>query len=351
VADRSKHPRVLRLLLPCVLAAAMFMASTPAAEAHNTWIGGFRKWPWKAGADRTLVTLPGECPHCPGAESSSAWKAIDASMYYETIYSISPGTVAVYQPSGGKAGIYLQIKNPDGSYITYEHLSKALVTSGSVFPGQPIATSGCSGNCSGAHLHFQRTDGTSFSSNALSLIPISGHGGSGDPLTHSGYTSDNAGIGISAAGNTDGLYVSTYTASGGYSTFGVSADIGTGWSPCRYEGVTSTWWRYWCAPRSGVSGSVQTFYHSDQNSQRAIMQESGASRTYVVFRGILGAYTDDYAGHDYVYWIGYPTGDRYASGTGYRQNFRYGYITYDPTSCEVRVYVGTTLRGTYWYCD
>jgi peptidase M23-like protein len=351
VADRAKRSRVLKGALPVVLAAAMFMASTPAAQAHNTWVGGFRKWPWKAGADRTLVTLPGECPHCPGAESSSAWKAIDAAMNYETVYSISPGTVAVYQPSGGKAGIYLQIRNPDGTYITYEHLSKALVTSGTVVAGQPVGISGCTGNCSGPHLHFQRQDGTSFSANALSLIPISGHGSSGDPLTHSAYTSDNAGIGYSAGGTGDSVYVSAYNAAGGYASFGVTADIGVGFSPCRYEGVVSTWWRYGCYPRSGISGSVQGFYQSQWNDEHVIMQESGSSHAYVIYRAILAAYTDDYAGRDYVYWIGYPIGNRYVAGSLYRQNFRYGFITFDPSACEVWVYIGTVLRGHYWYCD
>src|SRR5207245_3874001 len=139
--------------------------------------GAYRKWPWKAGIDRTVTTLPGECPHCPGSESRSAWKAIDASMYYETVYSISPGSIALYQPSGGKAGMYLLVRDADGSYITYEHLSKALVMSGSVVAGQPIAVGGCSGDGGGGHLHFRRQDGPTFSSNALSLAPFSGAAG------------------------------------------------------------------------------------------------------------------------------------------------------------------------------
>src|SRR5439155_12166458 len=57
VADRSKHPSVLRFVLPALLVAAFILASTPAAEAHNTWTGGYRKWPWKAGVDRTVTTL------------------------------------------------------------------------------------------------------------------------------------------------------------------------------------------------------------------------------------------------------------------------------------------------------
>src|SRR5439155_8542838 len=66
VADRAKRSSVLRLALPALLVAAFILASTPAAEAHNTWTGGYRKWPWRGSDDRTLTTLPGECPHCPG---------------------------------------------------------------------------------------------------------------------------------------------------------------------------------------------------------------------------------------------------------------------------------------------
>jgi peptidase M23-like protein len=352
VADRAKHPSLLRFVLPALLVAAFILASTPAAEAHNTWTGGYRKWPWKAGIDRTVTTLPGECPHCPGSETTSAWKAIDVSMNYETVYSISPGSIALYQPSGGKAGMYLVVRDADGSYITYEHLSRPIVTSGTVVAGQPIAVSGCSGNCHGAHLHFQRQDGTGFSSNALSLTPISGHGGSGDALAHTAYTSDNAGIGYSSGGAASKAFQTAYNAAGGYKTVGVTADIGLGWSPCRYEGVVSTWWRYGCSPRSGISGSVQTFYDSGWNDERAIMLESGASTAFILYRAILSAYTDPYNGHDWIYWIGYPTGNRYAYGDGfYRQNFRYGYILFDPAQCQEWIFAGSSYKAGGWYCD
>ena len=352
MADRSARSRLLRRTLPAALAAAFIMASTPAAEAHNTWTGGYRKWPWIAGEDRTLTTLPGECPHCSSGESSSAWKAIDASMNYETVYAVSPGTVSAYSPSGGKAGIYLQTKDVDGSYVTYEHLSKALVTSGAVVAGQPIAVSGCSGNCSGAHLHFQRQDGTSFYSNALTLTPISGHGGSGDALTHTSYTSDNAGIGYYHSGSSSAAIKNAYKSGGGYKTIGITADVGVGWSPCRYETGVHTWWRYVCAPRSGISGSLQTFYDGSNNDERAIMIEDGATTAYVLFRGILAAYTDPYNGHDWIYWIGYPTSNRYSLSDGWlRQNFRHGYIMFDPIGCVEWLYIGSTWTAENYYCD
>jgi hypothetical protein len=351
VADRAERSSLLRFALPALLVAAIILTSTPAAEAHNTWNGGYRKWPWRGTDDRTLTTLPGECPHCPGVETPSASKAIDVAMNYETVYSTSPGTISIFTTTGGKAGTYIQVKDADGSYITYEHLSKALVTSGAVVAGQPLAVSGCSGNCDVAHLHFQRQDGTSFYSNALSLTPISGHGGSGDPLMHASYTSDNAGIGYYHSGSFSTAIQNAYKAGGGYKTIGVTADIGVGWSPCRYEGVRSQWWRYVCAPRSGISGSVQTFYDGSDNLERAIMLEDGTTTAYVVQRGILAAYTDPYNGHDWVYWIGYPTSNRYSWNGWLRQNFRYGYVLFDQWGCLEWFYIGSTWTAESHYCD
>ena len=351
MADRAARSRVLRFGLPALLVAAFILTSAPVAEAHNTWSGGYRKWPWRGSNDRTLTTLPGECPHCPGVESPSASRAIDVAMNFEDVYAVSPGTVTSFTTSGGKAGTYLQVKDADGSYITYEHLSKAFVKSGSVVAGQPIAVSGCSGNCDVAHLHFQRQDGPTFYANALSLTPISGHGGSGDPLTHSSYTSDNAGIGYYGSGAFSTALKNAYKTGGGYGSIGVTADIGAAWTPCRYEGVASTWWRFGCTPRSGISGYVQTFYGGANNLQRAIMLENGATTAFVLFRGILAAYTDPYNGHDWVYWLGYPTSNRYWSNGWLRQNFRYGYMLFDPYGCVEWFYIGSTWTHDSHYCD
>src|SRR5207248_1188171 len=132
VADRAERSHVLKLALPALLVAAFILASTPAAEAHNTWNGGYRKWPWRGSDDRTLTTLPGECPHCPGVETSSASKAIDVAMNYETVYSIAPGTISIYSTSGGNAGIYLQVTDVDGEHITRDHIIEAIGESCSV---------------------------------------------------------------------------------------------------------------------------------------------------------------------------------------------------------------------------
>ena len=348
MAARSLHQAVLRIILLVLTACAIVLQAAP-ADAHNMRAGGYRKFPWRAGHGRTLSTLPGECPHCPGKQSSSAWKAIDvADMDYDTVYSIAPGTIDAYSAGGGAAGMYLRIRDNDGSYVTYEHLSRALVTSGSVVAGQPIAISGCSGNCNGAHLHFQRHDGPSFSSDALDLVPISGHGQATD-LQHATYMGDNTGIGHASNGNVSITMQTAYKDAGGF-LFGVTGDVGDAWSPCREDDIEGTWWRYSCAPRDGIAGSVQTFLGPGER-QRAIMHASGDDRSYILHKGILGAYTEFWAGHDWVYWLGYPRGNRAWTGAVFRQRFQRGRIDFNPDTCRSAIYIGDSYKHEEFFCD
>lgn len=62
---------------------------------------------------------------------------------------------AVYWDSYG-GGNVLRLWHPQLGYSTiYAHLTSYVVTSGLVSRGQVIAKSGCTGNCSGPHLHFE----------------------------------------------------------------------------------------------------------------------------------------------------------------------------------------------------
>lgn len=352
MAARGQHPAAVRArnaLLALIVGVIAWSGAVP-ASAHNVWKGGYRRWPWRAGETRTLTTLPGQCPHCPGTQSSSAWKAIDAAMRYENVHAISPGVIDRWVPSGGAAGKYLRIKDDDGTYITYEHLSKALVTSGRVVAGQPIAVSGCTGNCSGPHLHFQRHDAPSFWSNAKPLVPISGHGSpTTDPLTTSAYTSDNAGIGHNAKGGTSSKMQAVYRKAGGYKVVGAPSNIGDAWSPCRADSIKGTWWRYYCRFRSGVSGGVQTFRTVNEKSQ-AIMQRG--DHVHLVRPSLLAAYTAIYDGHEWGYWMGYPTSDPMAVTKGYKQRFEFGVAYVYPSYCRQDLYShGYGKYRSYHYCD
>ena len=70
------------------------------------------------------------------------------------IYAIQDGVVEVasYQSSMGN---YLRIKHPNGYVAVYEHLKTKLVKVGEeVEKGQKIAIMGCTGSCTGTHLHL-----------------------------------------------------------------------------------------------------------------------------------------------------------------------------------------------------
>jgi hypothetical protein len=84
------------------------------------------------------------------------------------------------------------------------------------------------------------------------------------------------------------------------------------------------------------------------------MVRNTTNTAYLLTRGILGAYTDEYNGHDWVYWIGYPTSNRYAANadrTTFRQDFQNGTIFITPAACRETVYYGGVARAAYGYCD
>jgi hypothetical protein len=338
---RSRALHILALVIALV-------AQPRAARAYNSWSGEYRKFPWHAGTVRHVTTAPGECPHCPSRESPSAWKAIDVGdMDYETVYAVSGGVVDVYSHGQSKAGDYVRIKDADGTFVTYEHLARAVVGRGDgIVAGQPIGTSGCTGNCHGAHLHFQRQSGAAFSSDARDLTPISGY----TTVARGAYTSDNAGIGHSSADVLAPPIAAAYAASGGYGSVGAAANIGELWSPCQDDAIPGTWWRYGCDARAGTGGSVQTFLAGSPAKQRTLMLEQGAATAFLLTRGILGAYTTQMNGHDWVHWLGYPTSARFAITGGYRQNFRGGYITIAPPNCAENVVYAAKVYS-YSYCD
>ncbi|HLM92799.1 MAG TPA: M23 family metallopeptidase [Gaiellaceae bacterium] len=53
-------------------------------------------------------------------------------------------------------GLVIKVRHVDGVVTMYAHLAKALVRRGErVAEGQLIAKAGCTGSCTGVHLHFQ----------------------------------------------------------------------------------------------------------------------------------------------------------------------------------------------------
>lgn len=88
-----------------------------------------------------------------------------ASTYHQGIDWATPVGTAVYASSGGTVtkagwgsgyGNVIYIKHPDGRETRYGHLSKCLVSAGTVVKqGQKIALSGNTGRSTGPHIHFE----------------------------------------------------------------------------------------------------------------------------------------------------------------------------------------------------
>jgi murein DD-endopeptidase MepM/ murein hydrolase activator NlpD len=69
-----------------------------------------------------------------------------------------PGVVTAvgYLESYSGYGNTVKIRHPDGVQTMYAHLAAARVRVGdSVFAGQTIGRAGCTGSCTGPHLHFE----------------------------------------------------------------------------------------------------------------------------------------------------------------------------------------------------
>ncbi len=90
----------------------------------------------------------------PGA--STDHKGIDIAAYYGTnVFASGDGYVARIDSSYYR-GLFIVISHGDGICTLYQHLSGVAVSEGdNVAAGQVIGYIGDSGNCYGAHLHFE----------------------------------------------------------------------------------------------------------------------------------------------------------------------------------------------------
>lgn len=77
-----------------------------------------------------------------------------AGPYGAPVWAAAAGTVLYAGPAAG-FGNEIILLHPDGVTTVYGHMSRLLVTAGSVQPGQPIALVGSEGESTGPHLHFE----------------------------------------------------------------------------------------------------------------------------------------------------------------------------------------------------
>ena len=119
----------------------------------------------------SLWTWPTDSNYSISNPYSSYHPAIDIipSSNYE-IYSAQNGEV-ITNSYNSVYGNYLVIKQDNGYYTLYAHLSQPLVTVGQkVQKGQLLGIMGKTGTATGIHLHFSIWDGYPFKSNSINPL-------------------------------------------------------------------------------------------------------------------------------------------------------------------------------------
>lgn len=302
------------------LAALLVVASAQVASAAGLTTGSWRRWPWRNGTYETLTQVAGH-----SYASASARRAIDVAMSYEGVYAIGPGTVLTVA-NDPAAGNYIQVQTDDGSVVTYEHLSRSDTAVGTtLWMGDRIAVSGATGNVTGAHLHFQRSESASFQSQALALAPIDGVY---DPRAGTRYRSENAGIGTAVDGSRDRPIRTAYVRYGEWSGVGVPQSLVPARTPCWTRDQVPTRWAFVC-----FGGTVQTYEKG--SADHVLLSKNGAA--FDVTDRIHLALVAKLDGQEVLKLTGYPTSEAASSSRLVAQLFERARISHEPGSCRVKI--------------
>jgi murein DD-endopeptidase MepM/ murein hydrolase activator NlpD len=131
-------------------ARAWAQAATPPADEAPGATGAPMVWP---------VRGPVSSPFCERRSWEACHPGIDIAVPSgTTILAAERGRVSLMQPtaSSGGYGNFTCLQHTAGVSTCYAHQARILVRLGQlVARGQPIGTSGCTGRCYGAHLHFE----------------------------------------------------------------------------------------------------------------------------------------------------------------------------------------------------
>jgi murein DD-endopeptidase MepM/ murein hydrolase activator NlpD len=137
-----------------ILAGAIALAAAPCASARTD--GGWQlslAWP----ADGTLTSPFG---YDPGRGRHHSGLDIGLLSSLEVRAAARGVVTRVGTPAGFDGyGVIVEVKVSDRYSNLYAHLARPLVAPGQyLVDGQPLGVAGCTGWCTGTHLHFELRD-------------------------------------------------------------------------------------------------------------------------------------------------------------------------------------------------
>jgi murein DD-endopeptidase MepM/ murein hydrolase activator NlpD len=147
-------PRSLALLAGIFVLAALGGATSARAQYEESPSDTYRPPPeeWK-------VPLQGRFESSFGYRWGRLHAGIDISVLRnDRVRAAYPGIVSTtgWLPRYAGYGLVVKIRHGDGLSTLYAHLPQALVRPAQkVEPGQLIGRAGCTGSCTGQHLHFE----------------------------------------------------------------------------------------------------------------------------------------------------------------------------------------------------
>ncbi len=121
-----------------------------------TYIGSSTYWAWPTTQPYRISSYFGYRIH-PVYGYAKFHEGVDITgTSSDNIYAIQGGTVVAATWSSYGSGNYVKIDHGNGYTSTYMHLAKILTSEGAtVEKGEIIGIMGCTGTCTGKHLHFQ----------------------------------------------------------------------------------------------------------------------------------------------------------------------------------------------------
>jgi murein DD-endopeptidase MepM/ murein hydrolase activator NlpD len=142
------------------LCAGIFAAAALALAAPAS--AGFLESPADSHRERQaewMLPLRGPFESPFGYRWGKLHAGIDIAVLGEDrVRAAHPGLVSAvgWLPSYSGYGVVVKLRHPDGVTTMYAHLARALVREGDeVDAGRVIGLAGCTGSCTGQHLHFE----------------------------------------------------------------------------------------------------------------------------------------------------------------------------------------------------